>query len=103
MDFLDQLIDPLYAHQTDQTEVTARRLGFMIAAALITSDERQRYEMIAHKLTEEQAKQLCDKLQDAMPQPGYHTIAQSQEDIKKAIRHAIEKDDYYHDQRHKIV
>ena len=27
----------------------------------------------------------------------------SQEDIKKAIRHAIEKDDYYHDQRHKIV
>ena len=99
MDFLDYLIDPLYAHQTDQTEVTARRLGFMIAAALITSDERQRYESMAHKLTEQQAIELCEKLKDAMPQPGYHTIAQSQEDIKRAIRHAIERDNYYNDER----
>lgn len=103
MDFLDQLIDPIYAHQTDQTEVTARRLGVMIAAALITSDERQRYEMIAHKLTEEEANKLCDKLRDLQPTPGYHTIAQSQEDIKKAIRHAIERDDYYYEERRKIV
>lgn len=99
MGFLDDIIDPFYAHQTDQTEVTARRLGVMISVALITSDERQKYEMIAHKLTEEEAKKLCEKLQDAMPQPGYHTIAQSQEDIKKAIRHAIDRDNYYHDER----
>ncbi len=99
MDFLDQLIDPFYAHQTDQTEVTARRLGVMIAAALITSDERQRYEMMAYKMTEQEALQLCEKLKDLMPQPGYHTIAISQADIKQAIRHAIEKDDYYYDER----
>ncbi len=99
MGFLDDIIDPLYAHQTDQTEVTSRRLGAMISAALITSDERQRYESIAYKLTEEEAVKLCDKLRDCMPTPGYHTIAQSQEDIKRAIRQAIDRDNYYHDER----
>lgn len=103
MDFLDYLIDPLYAHQTDQTEVTARRLGVMIAAALITSDERQRYEMMAHKLTEEEALKLCDKLKDSMPTPGYHTIAISQEDIRTAIRQAIDRDNYYYEERRKDV
>lgn len=75
----------------------------MIATALINSDERDKLEMMAHKLTEDEAQKLCDKLKDSMPQVGYHTIAISQEDIKKAIMYAKDKDEYYYEQRRKNI
>jgi hypothetical protein len=102
-DFLDDLIDPLYAHQTDQTETTSRRLNAMIATALITSEERNRLESIAYKISEAEALALCEKLKDSMPQVGYHTIPHSVEDFGKAIRYAVDKDDYYNDNRSKNI
>lgn len=103
MDFLDELIDPLYAHQTDQTETTSRRLGVMIATALIDSDERVKLEMMAWKLSESEAKELCNKLKDCMPQMGYHSIPHSVEEQGMAIRYAVDKDNYYVDERRKNI
>lgn len=103
MGFLDEIIDPLHAHPTDQTEVTSRRLNWMISAALITSETRAKYESIAYKLSEEEAIKLCEKLKDDMPQPGYHTIPLSVEDQGRAIRYSVAKDDYYNDQRSKNI
>jgi hypothetical protein len=102
-DFLDYLIDPLHAHPTGQTETTSRRLNLMISVALINSDERVKLESIAYKLSEDEAQKLCDKLKDSMPQVGYHTIPHSVEEFGRAIRYAVDKDDYYNDQRSKNV
>lgn len=82
--------EPEYA-----SEVTMRRLNYMIAAALITSEERTELEMKSYTLTEEQAQQEIERLQDQMPIPGHHTIAHGLEDIRKAVKYAIEKDDYH--------
>lgn len=100
MDFLDELVDPFYAHPTDQKETTSRRLNYMIAIALINSDERNRYQMEAYKLSEEEALNLCDKLQEFMPIPGHHNTAHSVEEQGRAIRYAVDKDNYYYDDRH---
>lgn len=75
----------------------------MIATALINSDERDKLEMMAHKLTEDEAQKLCDKLKDSMPQVGYHTIPHSVEEMGKAIRYAVDKDTYYNDERRKNI
>lgn len=95
MDFLDQLIDPLLSNQSDLTEVTARRLNYMIAVALIHWEERHSLEMKVHTMTEKEALALCDKLKDSMPQVGYHTIPHSVAEQGQAIRYAVDKDDYY--------
>lgn len=103
MDFLDELVDPLHAHPTDQKETTSRRLNYMIATALINSDERKKYESEWYKLTEQQALDLCDKLKDSMPIPGHHTTAHSLEEQGRAIRYAVDKDNYYYDERRKDI
>lgn len=95
MDFLDHLIDPLLSNQNDLTEMTARRLNYMIAVALIDWEERHRLEMKVHKLTEKEGLELCEKLKDSMPQMGYHSIPLSVEEQGRAIRYAVDKDDYY--------
>lgn len=103
MDFLDELTDPLHAHPTDLTETTSRRLNFMIATALISSEERNKYESEWYKMTEAQALDLCDKLKDSMPIPGHHTTAHTLDEQKRAIRYAVDKDNYYYDERRKDI
>jgi hypothetical protein len=73
----------------------------MISVAMINSDERQKLEMIAYKLSEEEALKLCSRLQDSMPQVGYHTIPHSVIEQGQAIRYAVDKDTYYNDERSK--
>ncbi len=101
MSFLDEIIDPLLAHQTDQTETTSRRLGVMIATALIDSDERVKLEMKAWKLSEAEAQELCNKLKDCMPTMGYHSWPHSVAEFGQAIRYAVDKDTFYNDERTK--
>jgi len=77
-----------------------RRLNFMIAAALITSEEREQLEAKAYTFNEDEAQEWITKLNDQMPIPGFHTIAHGMEDINKAARYAADKDDF-HEQRFK--
>lgn len=100
MSFLDEIIDPIMSNETDQKETTSRRLNYMIAVAMISSEERNTYEMQAFRLSEEHAQQLCEKLKQFMPQVGYHTIPQSVSEQGEAIRYAVDKDNYYYDDRH---
>lgn len=67
----------------------------MIAAALITSEERSNLETIAYTFNESEAQEWIDKLQDQMPIPGFHNTAHGMDEINKAVRFAVDKDDFY--------
>lgn len=88
------------SHPDYASEVTMRRLNFMIATALITSEERLRLESTAYKFDEEQAQETIKELEQQMPIPGFHTIAHGMSDINEAVRYAADKDDF-HEQRFK--
>jgi hypothetical protein len=76
-------------------EVTLRRLGFMIAASLISSEEKQEMEMRTYLLNESEALELIEYLKEFQPIPGFHTIAHGVKDINTAARFAADKDDFY--------
>lgn len=90
MIFASNNTEPDYA-----SEVTMRRLNFMIATALITSEERERLETIAYRFSEDEAQAEISKLEQQMPIPGYHTIAHGMEEINRAVKFAADKDDLY--------
>lgn len=77
------------------SEVTLRRLGFMIASSLIPSDEKMDLEMRMYLLNEQEASEICDYLKEFQPIPGFHTIAHGMEDINRAVNFAVDKDDFY--------
>lgn len=77
------------------SEVTLRRLGFMIAASLIPSEEKQDLEMRMYLLNEQEANEICEYLREFQPIPGFHTVAHGMEDINRAVKFAVDKDNFY--------
>lgn len=76
-------------------EVTLRRLGFMIAASLIYSEEKQGLEIRTYLLNETEALELIDYLKEFQPIPGFHTVPHGVKDINLAVKFAADKDDFY--------
>lgn len=95
MNFLDQLIDPVYSYQGDLTEQTIRRLNFMVSTALLNSSEKFWYEMNSFKFTEEQAKEHIAKLQEFMPIMGLHSWPHSVIELGQAIQYQVDKDNLH--------
>jgi hypothetical protein len=89
MSFLDDLINPEPASET-----TTRRLNMMVSMALISSEEKLKYEMESWKYTEEEAREACRKLESCMPIPGYHTLPTNVGDAMAATRLRVERDDF---------
>lgn len=100
MNFLDQLVDPLYSYQGDLTETTSRRLNFMISVALLLPNEREWYENNSYKFSEDEAREHIIKLQEFMPIMGLHRWPHSVEEYRQAIKYQVAKDDL-HEQRFK--
>ena len=97
MDFLEELIDP----STDLTERTGRLLCTLFDTALLYSEEKLWYESNWFKLTEKEAWQHIEKLQQYLPIMGLHSWPHGQgEDLKKAIQYQVDKDNF-HEERFK--
>lgn len=77
------------------SEVTIRRLRYYIAVALIGSEERMQIETESYFYNEQEAQEKIDYLINYLPIPGHHTIAHGMEEIKRAVKYAITKDDFY--------
>lgn len=83
------------SEQEFASEITMRRLNMMISTALILSDERNELEMIAYTYTEEEANEKIEYLKEFLPQVGYHTVPHGMEDINRAVKYSVDKDDFY--------
>lgn len=93
MDFLDQLIDPIYSNNSDLKETTRRRLEYMIAAALITPEEKLWLEHKSINPTEKEAQEIITILSNMMPIMGLHSTPHSLKEKKEARDYLIAKDD----------
>lgn len=91
MSFLDDIISDGFEKAS---ETTTRRLNLMISTALISSEERLKYEMESWKYNEEEAKAACKKLESCMPIVGYHTLPTNVGDAMEATRLRVERDDF---------
>jgi hypothetical protein len=91
MSFLDDIISEGFGVVSEQT---TRRLNMMISMALISSEERLKYEMESWKYTEEEAKAAIKKLESCMPIVGYHTLPTNVGDAAEATRLRVERDDF---------
>lgn len=94
MGFLDEIIDPIQSNQSDQTETTSRRLNYMISIALISSEEKIKYEMECWKLSEAEARIAIEKLEQYMPIMGHHSIPKSVRQCIEATRLRVERDNF---------
>lgn len=77
------------------SEVTIRRLRYYIAVALIGSEERLKIEEESYFYNEQEAQEKIDYLNNYLPIPGHHTIAHGVEEINRAVKYAVTKDDFY--------
>ena len=82
--------EPEYA-----SEVTIRRLRYLIAVALIGSEEKNKLEELTYSCTEEEAMEKIMYLQEYLPIPGFHTIPHGMEEINLAAKFMADKDDLY--------
>jgi hypothetical protein len=90
--FLDEIISDSYGQIS---EMTRRRLEYMISNAMIISEERSRLERKSSALTEEEAEQIIKSLQDQMPIMGLHRWPLDMKETKQAIRYQVDKDDLH--------
>ena len=77
------------------SEVTMRRLRYMISAALIGSDEREKLETESYFYDEEQALTIIAYLEQFQPIPSHDNPAHGVDDINRAVRYAVDKDTFY--------
>lgn len=83
-------IEPDYA-----SEVTIRRLRYLIAVALIDSEEKLKLESLTYTCTEEEAVSKISYLQEYLPIPGFHTTPHGTDEINQAVKFMADKDDFY--------
>lgn len=83
-------IEPDYA-----SEVTIRRLRYLIAVALIDSEEKLKLESLTYTCTEDEAIEKILYLQEYLPIPGFHTTPHGVEEINQAVKFMADKDDFY--------
>lgn len=95
MSFLDDIIDPDFK---TISELTRRRLEYMISVALLHGEERTEYENRAIFLTEDDAMQIMNELRERMPIMGLHNWPLDVRQQGEAIRYQVMKDDL-HEQR----
>jgi hypothetical protein len=82
------------------SEVTRRRLELMISIALLTPDEKLKYEDRAIFITEDEAQKVMQELVEYMPIMGLHLWPLDVKQQGQAIRYQVMKDDF-HEQRWK--
>jgi hypothetical protein len=97
MSFLDELISPDYGQIS---EMTRRRMEYMISVALLTGEERADYERRAIFLTEDDAQQIMNELKEYMPIMGLHNWPLDVKQMGEAIQYQVAKDDL-HEERFK--
>lgn len=97
MSFLDEIISPDYGQIS---EMTRRRLEYMISVALLDGEEKVRYENRSIFLTEDDALQIMNELKERMPIMGLHNWPLDMKQTGEAIRYQVDKDDF-HEQRFK--
>lgn len=77
------------------SEVTRRRLEFMISVALLTPNEKLKYEKQSIFISEEEANKVIEELKQIMPIMGLHNWPLDMRQQAEAIKYQVAKDDLH--------
>jgi len=93
MSFLDELIDNRYGHEIQCSEMTRRKLNYLLSIALIYN--KLEYEMRSAMRTEEQALEMIAELSEQLPIMGLHSVPLDMKQQGEAIKYMVAKDDLH--------
>lgn len=77
------------------SEVTRRRLEFMISVAHLNPDEKVKYEDQSVFISEENANKTIEELKPYMPIMGLHNWPLDMRQQNEAIKYQVAKDDLH--------
>lgn len=81
--------------QQECSEMTGRQLCYMFSVALISSEEKLKYENTWFRFSEKEARSHIDNLQNSMPVMGLHAWPHSVIEFGQAIKYQVAKDDLH--------